>query len=325
MRRQLGAVRNASSISTEDRQILLIDRESFESSLAEIRSGRASYNQDWGVQFAWEWAQPLGPMPQPSDIGRLDNRFYMRLFNETLRETGSPARALQAIYFTCARVSYYHLMIAFTPNTETPGAATAEIVTSERTQVPRNRRGYWAVVGVLAVFLATSAAVAALFRSTRYSIVNNSWHTVAQIAESEELVELLREAKLATDDEVERLIEGSSETISPPPSGAGPSSYVKDVILRAFRVLVSSLASLFTSGGAGKAQRFVIRDGVFVRASGVSLDVELEENVSRRRLTRKDSNRETLDGRCCEGQNTLHAPSQSGSRSGSPEGRVLSE
>ncbi|KAF6814981.1 hypothetical protein CMUS01_12541 [Colletotrichum musicola] len=101
---------------------------------------------------------------------------------------------MQAVYFTCARDSYYDLMIAYTPNTAFPGAATAEIVTSEPTQVPGNRRGYWAVIVILAVFIATFATVAALFRPARYSLIGNSWHTVAQIAGSEDVVNLLREA-----------------------------------------------------------------------------------------------------------------------------------
>ncbi|KAF6804895.1 hypothetical protein CSOJ01_09857 [Colletotrichum sojae] len=321
VRRQLGAVKDVSSISPEDRQILSIDQESFGSSLAEARGGGARKMHKWGGSMTQEWARPLMANRETSNVGQLGSLFYLRLFNDTIRETGSPARALQAIYFTVARVSYYNLMIAFSPNTETPEAATAEIVTFEPTQVLTNRRGYWAVIGILAVFLATSAVVAVLFWSTRYSLIGNSWHAVAQISGSEELVDLLREAKLATDDEIERLIKGNSKTIPPPPSGVGLGSYGKGVILHAIRGSVDAFASLITFGRAGNAPRFVIRDGVFVRASRVGVDMELKGNVSRRRLTRKASLREVIDGRSHDGQSTctLHASSRPESRSGSPE------
>ncbi|KAF6817671.1 hypothetical protein CPLU01_13539 [Colletotrichum plurivorum] len=148
---------------------------------------------------------------------------------------------------------------------------------SEPTQVPGNRRGYWAVIVILAVFVATFATVAALFRPTRFSLISNSWHTVAQIAGSEDMVNLLREAKLATDDEVERLIEGSPKTI-PPPNGFGLVCYVKEVVLSAIQGSFSALASSFTWGRAERAPRYVIREGVFVRASGLEVDMKLEGN-----------------------------------------------
>lgn len=189
------------------------------------------------IAFCHNCAPNLDSQDGTSDV------VYERLFGDTIDETGSPARAMQAVYFTLARLVYYDFLSAFSPNTAAPGMDTADVVTFELTSIPWRFRGYLAVVGILIIFLASFAAAVVLFRSTWYSLLENAWHTVAQISESPELADLLHGARVATDDDVGRLAKAS------------------------------------------KSQRFVVRDGVFTQASGADLDMELESNQSRRRLT----------------------------------------
>ncbi|KAL0937199.1 uncharacterized protein CTRU02_206930 [Colletotrichum truncatum] len=300
VRRQLGAFKDASYIPPEERQILSISRQSLESSVAEARDGAAWQKYTWGGLMSTMFNESRQPRrialcPHCSSVGKKSTDtdvIYPRLFLATMNETGSPARALQAIYFTYARVQYYNLIAAFKPNTAVPGATTAQIVTFKSTPVPKHFRGYWGAMGILAIFLATFTAAAALFRSTRFSLPGNIWHAVAQVSESAELSGVLREARLINDDEVERLIKEASTLPSNSPHSAD--SYVKD-ILRKFRKRISALASLFTSQPLRTTSRFVVREGVFVRASGVEASMEMEASESRQRLVRKNSGRESLN------------------------------
>ncbi|KAK1527051.1 uncharacterized protein CCOS01_07313 [Colletotrichum costaricense] len=256
VRRQLGAVRDPSSLSHDDRQVLTISKDNLDSAVADARDG--SEWQQYAADRSLEWffdrvtyaRMPSMPIafchncaPNLDSQDGTSDVIYERLFGDTIDETGSPARAMQAVYFTLARLVYYDFLSAFSPNTAVPGMDTADVVTFELTSIPWRFRGYLAVVGIILVFLASFAAAAVLFRSTRYSLPENAWHTVAQISESPELADLLHDAKVATDGDVGRLAKAS------------------------------------------KSQRFVVRDGVFTQASGAGLDVELESNQSRRRLT----------------------------------------
>ncbi|KAK1638590.1 hypothetical protein BDP81DRAFT_392045 [Colletotrichum phormii] len=256
VRRQLGAVKDASSLSHEDRQILSISKDSLDSALSEARDGSqwqqyaADRSLTWFFDRVTYFRMPSMPIafclycaPNFDSQDGTSDVVYERLFGDTIDETGYPARAMQAVYFTLARLVYYDFLSAFSPNYAAPGTDTADVVTFELTSIPWRFRGYLAVVGILVVFLASFAAAAVLFRSTRYSLPENAWHTVAQISESPELANLLHDARVATDDDVGRLAKAS------------------------------------------KSDRFAVRDGVFTRASGVGLDMELESNQSRHRLT----------------------------------------
>ncbi|KXH47830.1 hypothetical protein CSAL01_03323 [Colletotrichum salicis] len=256
VRRQLGAVKDAASLSHEDRQILSITKDSLDSASSDARDGSqwqqyaADRSLTWFFDRVTYFRMPSMPIafchncaPNLDSQDGTSDAVYERLFGDTIDETGSPARAMQAVYFTLARLVYYDFLSAFSPNYAAPGTDTADVVTFELTSIPWRFRGYLAVVGILVVFLASFAAAVVLFRSTRYSLPENAWHTVAQISESPELADLLHDARVATDDDVGRLAKAS------------------------------------------KPDRFAVRDGVFTRASGVGLDMELESNQSRRRLT----------------------------------------
>lgn len=103
------------------------------------------------------------------------------------------------------------------------------ISTFELATVPGRHRGYWAAVGISGTFLVCFAVVCALFNSTRCSLPDNAWHTIAQVSESADVSVLLSRSKTRTDKEVVEI-----------------SKHLKE---------------------DGEEDRFVVRGGVFVRAS----------------------------------------------------------
>src|SRR5690242_17917621 len=123
---------------------------------------------------------------------------------DTLNETGSPTLAFQALYFMLARNIYYSHALTFNPNKATADTSTAEVIHSELLLVPRHYSGYVSVVGTLTVFLATLAITAALFSPTRFSLVENAWHTVAQTSNAPEMVDVPSGANAATDAEAKQ-------------------------------------------------------------------------------------------------------------------------
>lgn len=82
------------------------------------------------------------------------------MFEDAMDEPQSPARSLQANYFTLARVVYYDFISSFGPNTDVPGADTASLVIFQLTSLPQRFRGYLAVLVIIAVFFVNLAAAA---------------------------------------------------------------------------------------------------------------------------------------------------------------------
>lgn len=288
VRTQIGAVANARYISPLDRQIMSISPDSINSSLAEARSSNSSYKYYDGLFFPplydlyRLYNTPVALCPNCA-VGietsyRITDILHAMIFSDTIKETNSPALALQAVYFTLARTVYYDLINAFEP------IGNATIVTFELTSIPQLFRGYWIVMGMLGVFVLVFSVVGVLFDSTRFSLPDNAWHTIAQISESSEMSGVLREARMATDQAIEHFIDGSQ-----PSTG-----YVERIsnFLGSLRKPSTAGVSSFTIQPKKERPRFVVRDGVFVRASGVGTDVELERMDSRRRLTVPDAERQ---------------------------------
>ncbi|KAJ3944752.1 hypothetical protein N0V92_013541 [Colletotrichum tropicale] len=223
----------------------------------------------------------------------IPDSLYMRIFADTITETGSPARALQALYFTLERSIYYNRMSSYSLNEPDREAAVADIVTFDPMQVPKDFKGYWAVAGILAVFLAAFTAVIWLYRPTQYSLPGNSWHVIAQVSESAELAEVLQKARLATDDEVEKLIEGLSYPPSSPVSG-GATSYVKKVLNEARRHFLAGRKPFVAPGSQRAMPRFVLQKGVFVGVPE-EMNTTLRASGFRRRTFRKGSESESMD------------------------------
>ncbi|GKT62803.1 hypothetical protein ColTof4_01578 [Colletotrichum tofieldiae] len=206
--------------------------------------------------------------PDVETSWQVTDLLYARLFSDTINKTGSPAQALQAVRFTLARAVYYDFISTFGPS------GTASITNFELVLVPGLFRGYWIVVGVLGSFIVIFIVIGVLFRSTKYSIPDNAWHTIAQVSEGPEFSDILRQARFADDDLVEHFIHG---TTPPDKESKGALEAFKGFIVG----IGSKVGSLLES--RGPTPRFVIREGVFVRASGAG-SMPREANNVRRRL-----------------------------------------
>ncbi|KAF9873788.1 hypothetical protein CkaCkLH20_08898 [Colletotrichum karsti] len=79
---------------------------------------------------------------------------------------------------------------------------TTTIIAMQSTLVPTRRRGYWAVMCILGAFHILLAVVCVLFSATNYSLPDNIWHTIAQMSENAEISRVLSRAKVMTDREV---------------------------------------------------------------------------------------------------------------------------
>ncbi|KAI8203401.1 hypothetical protein K4K54_010120 [Colletotrichum sp. SAR 10_86] len=174
------------------------------------------------------------------------------------------------------------------------GADIAEIMSFRQTQIPKHCSGYWTVAGILTAFFTIFASAVWLYRPMRYSLPGNSWHAIAQISESAQLTELLRQARLSTDDEVKQMIEGTAKS-PPDPDSCGSIFCVNGNLERAKRRSLARFKSAFASGPEREVPRFVLREGVFVRAAGEEAYTELNASGFRRRLVRKDSWSDSAD------------------------------
>ncbi|OBR13167.1 hypothetical protein CH63R_01893 [Colletotrichum higginsianum IMI 349063] len=276
VRKQLGATLTTPVQDTDERQIMSIGPESLRSSLAEAMSKDAPvkyYSSDsWIDEYSRPPPRHITFCPycdSPQDGYSVTDPIYTQLLTETLNQTESPARALQAVYFTHARAVYYDYIQMFSP------VGTASITSFETTLVPSTHWGYFSVMGALGLFMVTFGLVASLFRSTRYSLPENAWHTVAQISESPELSELLCEVKSASDDAVESIIYGTT-------SPAGLSGHLKR-LYKTFKTPSSPLSSLIGPRSRDKVSQFVVRDGVFVRVVGAETNSRQELSELRHR------------------------------------------
>ncbi|KAF6815886.1 hypothetical protein CMUS01_12364 [Colletotrichum musicola] len=216
VRRQLGAVKPLPE--AHDRQVVTISPADFESSLREAHSSR--YGRKYSPSYAENASTTTPNLSYFTEsrttitvdfclladcflrgAGNVADMFYVQMLDDMIKETDSPSLALQAVWTALARAMYYEYISLYTPyNNE-----TAIITYFAQTTVPVHRRGYWAVMALLAAFLAVFTVACFLFSSTQFSLPDNAWHTVAQISESAETSSILSRARVKSDDEVRAL------------------------------------------------------------------------------------------------------------------------
>lgn len=248
------------------REILTISAPDMEASLAETRgkSDRTTYYEP----FDWDWVPRGMMMPEGkylsfcSTCGGIDGEInplvpvdslLANLFTETLNKTDSPALALQAFNTVLARMIYYEQI-----NNLSPADFPATVSRFELTQVPESVRGFVAVVVIIGCNVSLFVIVCIMFlRSTRFSLIGNAWHTVAQVSESADTQELLKRAVLATDKEVSDWVRGDAESKSASQKSA-----------------FSAVGNLFKRTQKTRPNRFSVRNGVFTEVE------DNEENSS---------------------------------------------
>ncbi|RMJ19318.1 hypothetical protein CDV36_001003 [Fusarium kuroshium] len=133
-----------------------------------------------------------------------------QVFTDVLNTTDSPALAIQALKTLLYRLIYYDHISTFTL---APDNAT--ITTFELVRTPNGRWGLIAVLSIIFGNVLLFVIVTLLFLEvTSYSFIQNAWHAVAQVSQSEEAWLLLETATLASDKDMEYWIHGRE-----PPEG----------------------------------------------------------------------------------------------------------
>jgi hypothetical protein len=140
---------------------------------------------------------------------------HVTLFHDTLYETNSPARALQAWITTLTRQNFYDAQSRFTAGSD------ATLTRSVTVLAPSRRSGLAGVAAVLAVHLAIVIAVTIWYvKETRHSKLGNSWMAVAQVV-SAATEPVLWRADAARDAEVERILREETGAGDGPHGGYG--------------------------------------------------------------------------------------------------------
>ncbi|KAJ3455292.1 hypothetical protein MRS44_013892 [Fusarium solani] len=267
VRRQLGATNPEERKSGPEREILTISASDMETSLEEIRGKPlVPPYQDGTTYYEWLHTQILLPggqalaicpscSPDQTSFQTVDN-LLAQLFIDILNKTDSPALALQSLNTMALRMAYYDQIAAFTSTED-----NATITRFDLVQTPQSAWGFIAVMAIIGCNILLFIIVCSLFLCiTKFSLIGNAWHTVAQISQSAETHELLEYAVLATDKDVKDLVRGRT-----PPAGFKDQiwQFVKDY----FHAGGSMRWILCLSEKSDEPQRLSVKHGLFAEVT----------------------------------------------------------
>ncbi|RSL55381.1 hypothetical protein CEP54_009411 [Fusarium duplospermum] len=257
IRNQLGAIRHNGTRNNTGREILIISDHDMNASLAEIqgkplRSPYFDVTSDWLEHYL---LLPEGdalvfcPWCHPNLVPfQIAETLLSQVFTDVLTTADSPALAIQALKTLLYRLIYYDHVSTFT------GAAdNATITTFDLVRTPTERLGLIAVLIIIGGNVLLFLIVTLFFlEATSYSFIQNAWHAVAQVSQSEEAWPLLETAMLASDKDMECWIHGRE-----PPEGIVAN--VKDFFL--------DIERLFKTRDTQDWERLSIKNGVFTTFS----------------------------------------------------------
>ncbi|RYP21728.1 hypothetical protein DL765_002084 [Monosporascus sp. GIB2] len=253
------------SSGAEDRAILTIGADDMRAQLADLAGKPLDMRRHvdlanllGGKLTTTAGAFALSPLAAPDVSGlEISDAILSSMFHRTIRDTGSPARALQAWRTTLARMVYYDYIGTFTAGNED----VAMVTRFREVLAPRARKGYWAVVAIIIAHALSFLVVTCLFYRTQGSFPDNAWHTIAQVSGSTELGDVLRSTRLATDDSIVYWVRGVD-----PPKGA------VETMIRTAKDAASSISkvlkSCIPSRRALTQKRYVVRGGIFAQGTG---------------------------------------------------------
>lgn len=233
----------------------------------------------------------LSPLSAPDVSGvEISDALLATIFHRTIQDTGSPARALQAWRTLLIRMVYYDYLGACTANSSS-SSSDATVTKFLRVLAPPSstegggsgrRCGFWIVVAVVVAQVALFILVGCWFgMRTQSSFPDNAWHTVGQVAaaaivvdceevdidrsdESHILRGILAESCVATDEKIGYWVRGDQ----PPRTWGGKAFagllWVIGPIGNIFRPCLP-----FIGKTKEHKERYVVRDGRFVRATGL--------------------------------------------------------
>ncbi|KAH6976483.1 hypothetical protein BKA56DRAFT_81302 [Ilyonectria sp. MPI-CAGE-AT-0026] len=201
IRNQLGLTSLKERVTNSDRGILTISPQDMKKSLAEAREkARGPPYQDGDDYYGWmDFIFPdttnlaLCPTCQADDKFQVVNSASTSLFAETIKDTNSPALALQGLLTSVMRMVYYDY------NTFFPSTDKATVTHFVYVQAPQSTRGYMTVMATIAINVLIFVVLYFWHRGTRFSFIGNVWQSIAQVSESRETQQILRNALFLED------------------------------------------------------------------------------------------------------------------------------
>ncbi|PHH89416.1 hypothetical protein CDD83_6111 [Cordyceps sp. RAO-2017] len=129
---------------------------------------------------------------------------YSSLFQDTLRDTGNPALALQAIIAAVCQTAYYEKLAI------EDRRAPASTSFSSSTLIPLRWTGFIVATAIVATHLVIFLTVTVLFlRLTSSSLLNNCWQAVSQVV-TEDTLPILSRADSMKDKDIEQWAKSKS-------------------------------------------------------------------------------------------------------------------
>ncbi|KAF2098722.1 hypothetical protein NA57DRAFT_56368 [Rhizodiscina lignyota] len=133
----------------------------------------------------------ISPDPSRADI------VQTMMFNDIIRNTGSPALALQAQFTTVLRSAYYQWISL------ADASSPVSMSLFETKIAPTSHRGYWAVIAIVVVHSCLAVAIVVAFAvRTEYSSLNSPWQVIAQMMGSPETSGVLKHVSEKTEENV---------------------------------------------------------------------------------------------------------------------------
>jgi hypothetical protein len=197
VRQQLGATNE--TLNPEERGILSITPKVWK----DPTNGTLDFA--WANLDAWRWPQGISDLSTPYTFtlcifcaagGEILHQSHVQMVQDVLRDTHNPAIAIQVLFTTLLQMAYYSQSSQF----GLPGPV--QIQNFVVTQAPVGMRGLTIVIAILVVHLICVLGIIIRFMmGSRFSMVGEAWHVVAQLA-SDETDILLMESSLKTDKQV---------------------------------------------------------------------------------------------------------------------------
>jgi hypothetical protein len=149
----------------------------------------------WVIPMVMSGTSTVTLCPKCSHDGQLQgSNILIQVFDDVIADTDSPALALQAILTIVLRAAYYDWLQLLNNNSST------KTTTFQQALIPLHNTGLCAVLSILGTLLVLCWIITfAFFGWTSKTLLNNSWQSVAQLSNSEEISFILRDANTETD------------------------------------------------------------------------------------------------------------------------------
>ncbi|CAI4212057.1 unnamed protein product [Parascedosporium putredinis] len=180
VQRQLGATKD--SVSLDDRGILAMDKDSFYDNLEKVKkmslNNTEGFGNDTTTYMESALRVPLSiSVLYCSGCPQTDDVLLSSIFLHGL-----------AVNTILMRQIYHSFANAFTQ------PSVSELALIQAASAPVSRTGYIIVMGLIAAQLVIYLLVWLMFSRTKYSVLHNSWLTIAQVSETPEAAPLLARA-----------------------------------------------------------------------------------------------------------------------------------